>query len=53
MWVLRVLELCLKLEDIFTGQKEIFTSGSDSPKHFMKTAHKTDWLTYTDIYLPI
>ena len=37
MRVLRVLELCLKL-DIFTGQNEIFTLGSGSPKHFMKTA---------------
>ena len=42
MRVLRVLELCLKLEDICTRQNENFTSGSDSPKHFMKTALITD-----------
>ena len=48
-----MLELCLKLEDIFTGQNEHFTSGSDSPKHFRKTVPKTDCLTYIDICLPI
>ena len=44
MRVLRVLESCLKLEDIFTRQNKNFTSGSDSPfqKHFMKTALKND-----------
>ena len=36
MRILRVLELCLKL-DIITRQNENFISGSDSPKHFMKT----------------
>ena len=41
MRILRVLELCLKL-DIFTRQNENFISGSDSPKHFMKTALETD-----------
>ena len=42
MSILRVLELCLKLEDIFTRQNENFTSASDRPKHFIKTALKTD-----------
>ena len=37
MRVLRVLELCLKL-NIFTRENEIFTLGSGSPKYFMKTA---------------
>ena len=41
MRILRVLELCLKL-DIFTRQNENFFSGSDSPKHFMKIALETD-----------
>ena len=43
MRVLQVLELCLNLENIFARKKnENFTSGSDSPKHLMKTALKTD-----------
>ena len=46
MRVLRVLELYLKLEDIFTRQNETFASGTDSPKHFIKTALTTDLLTY-------
>ena len=52
MRVLRVLELCLKLEDIFIRQNKIFTLDSDSPKNFMKTALKAGWLTYIDICLP-
>ena len=46
-------ELHLKHEDILAGQNETFTSGSDSPKHFMKTQSSgmTDCQTYQHIYL--